>query len=123
MEINVTDQNGVVHKIDAEPGVSLMLAIREAGLLIKAECGGCCLCATCHVYVAEDWQSHLPSKSADEDMTLSEGCEILDFIATCVPDRGDDSARWTDRDDRTELSLISRTSLSGDIHYDATNRN
>jgi 2Fe-2S ferredoxin len=78
MEINVTDQNGVVHKIDAEPGVSLMLAIREAGLLIKAECGGCCLCATCHVYVAEDWQSHLPSKSADEDMTLSEGCEILD---------------------------------------------
>jgi 2Fe-2S ferredoxin len=78
MEINVTDQNGVVHKIDAEPGVSLMLAIREAGLLIKAECGGCCLCATCHVYVADDWQRHLPLKSEEEDMTLSEGCEILD---------------------------------------------
>jgi ferredoxin, 2Fe-2S len=78
MEINVTDQNGMVHKIDAEPGVSLMLAIREAGLLIKAECGGCCLCATCHVYVAENWQGHLPPKSADEDMTLSEGCETLD---------------------------------------------
>jgi 2Fe-2S ferredoxin len=78
MKIHVTDQNGMVHTIDAEPGVSLMLAIREAGLPIKAECGGCCLCATCHVYVADDWQVHLPPKSADEDMTLSEGCEILD---------------------------------------------
>ena len=78
MEINVTDQVGTAHTIEAEPGASLMLAIREAGLFIKAECGGCCLCATCHVYVADDWQSHLPPKSADEDMTLSEGCDVLD---------------------------------------------
>lgn len=78
MKIHVTDQNSIVHTIDAEPGVSLMLAIREAGLPIKAECGGCCLCATCHVYVADDWQEYLPRKSSEEEMTLSEGCEILD---------------------------------------------
>ena len=78
MKINVTDQTGVIHTIGAEPGASLMLAIRQADLPIKAECGGCCLCATCHVYVADDWQGQLLPKSADEDMTLSEGCEILD---------------------------------------------
>jgi len=78
MEINVIDQAGMAHTIGAEPGASLMLAIREAGLFIKAECGGCCLCATCHVYVADDWQGRLPAKSEEEDMTLSEACEILD---------------------------------------------
>jgi 2Fe-2S ferredoxin len=78
MEINVTDLTGAAHTIETEPGITLMQAIREAGLLIKAECGGCCLCATCHVYVADDWQEHLPAKSSEEDMTLSEGCEILD---------------------------------------------
>ena len=33
---------------------------------IKAECGGACACATCHVYVDEDWKDKVPEKSEEE---------------------------------------------------------
>jgi len=75
MNITVTDQSGVTHTIAAVPGVSLMIALKQAGLSVKAECGGCCLCSTCQVYVADNWQGRLPTKSDDEDVTLSEGYE------------------------------------------------
>jgi 2Fe-2S ferredoxin len=38
---------------------------------IEAECGGCCSCATCHVYVDESWFAKLPAKDAMEDDLLS----------------------------------------------------
>ena len=31
-----------------------------------AECGGACACATCHVYVDEDWKDKVPEKSEEE---------------------------------------------------------
>jgi 2Fe-2S ferredoxin len=41
---------------DAQAGESLMEAARRAGVEgIVAECGGACSCATCHVYVGEQW--------------------------------------------------------------------
>ena len=39
-----------------------MEAIRDEGMQIKAECGGACACATCHVYVDEDWKDKIPEK-------------------------------------------------------------
>ena len=33
---------------------------------IKAECGGACACATCHVYVDEDWKDKVPEKNEEE---------------------------------------------------------
>jgi ferredoxin, 2Fe-2S len=44
--------------------------IRDWGLNIKAECGGACSCATCHVYVEEPWFSQLPPPSDDEEDLL-----------------------------------------------------
>ena len=36
---------------------------------IDADCGGSCVCATCHVYVSEKWYGKLTQKeSAEEDM-------------------------------------------------------
>ncbi|UTD29843.1 2Fe-2S iron-sulfur cluster-binding protein [Bradyrhizobium sp. WD16] len=39
---------------------------------IVAECGGNAMCATCHVYVDEEWQARLPQPS-DDEIALLEG--------------------------------------------------
>ena len=49
----VTDREGAAHELDGPAGWSVMEIIRENNLPIEAACGGCCACATCHVYVDE----------------------------------------------------------------------
>jgi ferredoxin, 2Fe-2S len=44
-----------------------MEVIRDWGLNIKAECGGACSCATCHVWVDEAWYDKLKPASDDEE--------------------------------------------------------
>lgn len=66
MKINVTDMNGSQHELEALPGWRVMEIIRDWDLPIKAECGGACACATCHVYVDEAWLSRLPEKTSEE---------------------------------------------------------
>ena len=39
---------------------------------IDADCGGSMSCATCHVYVKEDWFSKLPEKQIGEDDMLDQ---------------------------------------------------
>ena len=47
-----------------------MQAAKQADLKeIPADCGGNMACATCHVYVKEDWIDKLPTKEdGEEDM-------------------------------------------------------
>ena len=66
MKIFVTDHDGVEHEIKATEGWQIMEIIRDEGLSIKAECGGSCACATCHIYVDENWMTKLPEKSEEE---------------------------------------------------------
>ena len=70
MKIIVTDQDGTVHELEGLEGWRTMEVIRDWGLNIKAECGGACSCATCHVYVEEPWFSQLPPPSDDEEDLL-----------------------------------------------------
>jgi ferredoxin, 2Fe-2S len=70
MKIHVTDQDGVEHELEGLDGWRVMEVIRDWGLNIKAECGGSCSCATCHVYVADDWIGRLPEASDDEEDLL-----------------------------------------------------
>jgi 2Fe-2S ferredoxin len=72
MKINVTDQSGKRHELDAIAGWQIMEIIRDYGLPIKAECGGSCCCATCHVYVTGDWLDKLYPMRDDEDDMLDE---------------------------------------------------
>jgi len=57
--------------IDFESGISVMEAIRNAGIdELLALCGGCCSCATCHVYVDDTLADKLPVVAEDENDLL-----------------------------------------------------
>ncbi|VTU30425.1 2Fe-2S iron-sulfur cluster-binding protein [Variovorax sp. PBL-E5] len=75
MNIHVTDQQGVERSLRADGNGTLMSLIRDAGMSIRAECGGCCVCATCHVRVDEAWADALPPMSEEESFTLEGACE------------------------------------------------
>ncbi len=64
--ILVVDHDGVEHKVEATDGWQIMEIIREADLPIKADCGGCCSCATCHVYVDAAWLPKLKEQEEEE---------------------------------------------------------
>jgi ferredoxin, 2Fe-2S len=66
LSIQVTDAQGITHRIPALAGWRIMEIIRDAGLPIKAECGGACSCATCHVYVDPAWTERLDPARTDE---------------------------------------------------------
>ena len=72
MKLYVTDFDGVEHELEAIEGWRVMEIIRDYGLPIKAECGGACLCGTCHVYVHPDWVDKLYPKTDDEEDRLME---------------------------------------------------
>ena len=48
-----------------------MEAIRDSGTTdIQALCGGCCSCATCHVYIDEAFADRMPPMSEAENDLL-----------------------------------------------------
>ncbi len=64
--IHVTDRDGHTHLLPAIEGWRVMEVIRDWGLPIRAECGGACACATCHVYVDRAWVDRLPAPTDEE---------------------------------------------------------
>jgi len=78
MKIYVTDLEGKEHELEAVEGWRVMEIIREYGLPIKAECGGACACATCHVYVDKKWLDKIPPMRDDEEEMLDEAFEVQD---------------------------------------------
>lgn len=66
MKVIATDRDGGVHELPFEEGDTLMEVLTSEDLGVRAECGGCCACATCHVYVAPQWLDRLLPQSDDE---------------------------------------------------------
>ena len=79
MKIYVTDLDGAEHQLEGVEGWRVMEIIRDYGLPIKAECGGACACATCHVYVDESWFDKLPSKRDEEEDMLDEAMDVREY--------------------------------------------
>ena len=77
-KIIVKDREGNVEELSADVGLTLMEIIRDAGMDIEAACGGCCACATCHLYVDKDWFSKLLNKEDDEESMLDQAFNVKD---------------------------------------------
>ena len=69
-KITYIEHIGKSHTIDIPKGLSVMEgAIQNNIPGIDADCGGSMACATCHVYVKEEWFDKLPKKEdGEEDM-------------------------------------------------------
>ena len=67
----VIDRSGHEREIVGQEGFSVMEIIRDNGVdEVLALCGGCCSCATCHVYVDDAFAPWLPPMSGDENDLL-----------------------------------------------------
>ena len=69
-KITYIEHNGKSHEIDVATGLTVMEGAVQNNIPgIDADCGGSCACATCHVYVKEEWFDKIPKKeNAEEDM-------------------------------------------------------
>ncbi|MBA1339125.1 MAG: ferredoxin, 2Fe-2S [Pelagibacterales bacterium] len=69
-KITYKDYQGNTKTIDVEDGLSIMEgAIQNNIPGIDADCGGSMACATCHVYVEENWLNKIPKvEEAEVDM-------------------------------------------------------
>ena len=67
-KITYIENNGKEHTVDVQNGLTVMEgAVQNDIPGIDADCGGSMACATCHVYVKDDWYNKLDEKSEGED--------------------------------------------------------
>lgn len=60
-QVTFITADGKRFDIDGDDGESLMqIATNNLVPGIIGECGGSCACATCHVYVSEEWMDRVP---------------------------------------------------------------
>ena len=69
-KITYIEHGGKSHTIEVANGLSVMEGAVQNNIPgIDADCGGSMACATCHVYVNEEWLDKLPTKEdGEEDM-------------------------------------------------------
>ena len=66
------EHDGSEHPVEIDIGGSVMLAAVNNGVPgIDADCGGCCSCGTCHVYVNAQWLDKLDAMQPTEEAMLS----------------------------------------------------
>ena len=103
MNITYIEPIGTAKTFDLPMGATLMEGAVQNGVQgIVAECGGSCMCATCHIYVEEEFLEMLPEMEEEEnemlDGTTAErkpnsrlGCQVratkkLDGLIVRIPD-------------------------------------
>ena len=75
-KITYIEHNGKEHTIDVQNGLTVMEgAVQNDIPGIDADCGGSMACATCHVYVKDDWYNKLDEKSEGEDDMIDQAYE------------------------------------------------
>ncbi len=78
-KIIYVEHNGTEHEVQIPNGQSLMDgAVARMVPGIEGDCGGLCACATCHIYVPEEWESRC---GVPEELEQN----ILDFAFDVQP--------------------------------------
>jgi 2Fe-2S ferredoxin len=77
--ITYIEHNGTEHAVEVKNGLSVMEgAVKNNISGIDADCGGACSCATCHVYVDNEWREKTGAPLATEQ-------SMLDFAENVEP--------------------------------------
>ena len=75
-KITYVEHNGTNHTVDVQNGLTVMEGAVQNNIPgIDADCGGSMACATCHVYVKEDWFDKINKKNEGEDDMLDQAYE------------------------------------------------
>jgi len=70
--VTYISSSGVTREVAVPIGSSVMEGAVNNGVDgIVAECGGACMCATCHVYVEPEWLDKLEPIAEDEQEMLN----------------------------------------------------
>lgn len=78
-KLTIVAFDGTPYEFDVKNGSTVMEnAVRNSVPGIDAECGGACACATCHVYVADDWVETVGAPEPMEE-------DMLDFAVDVRP--------------------------------------
>ena len=71
-KITYIEHSGKSHTIEVPKELSVMEGALQNNIPgIDADCGGCCSCATCHVYVDEAWLEGVGPIGPTEETMLS----------------------------------------------------
>ena len=75
-KITYITYNDEKHTVEVQNGLTVMEgAVQNDIPGIDADCGGGMACATCHVYVKEDWFDKINKKNEGEDDMLDQAYE------------------------------------------------
>ena len=76
VKISYIENNGTSHTIDVAEGLTVMEGAVQNNIPgIDADCGGGMACATCHVYVKDEWFDKINKKSEGEDDMIDQAYE------------------------------------------------
>ena len=75
-KITYIETNGNTHTVNVDNGLTVMEGAVQNNIPgIDGDCGGGMACATCHVYVKEEWYDKISEKSEGEDDMLDQAYE------------------------------------------------
>ena len=79
-KITYIENNGKSHTVEVDKGLTVMEGAVQNNIPgIDADCGGSRACATCHVYVKEEWYNKINEKSEGEDDMLDQAYDPNKF--------------------------------------------
>ena len=75
-KITYIENNGKSHSVEVAEGLTVMEGAVQNNIPgIDADCGGGMACATCHVYVKDEWFDKITKKSECEDDMIDQAYE------------------------------------------------
>ena len=76
-KITYIEFDGSEHVVNVEPGCTLMQGAKDNNIPgILADCGGCCICGTCHVYIEPAWRARLATRTEIEKATIEFSTDV-----------------------------------------------